>query len=119
MNREIQLYELSKDEQDIISKYQSAKVAMINKFNATWYKKKICKMFENVEITKGEYGDVYKYWITTSINDYKIDFKLNKEYLMIYLMYIPGQRKGIQNLDYVAVNYNMNELLSIKERVCR
>jgi len=119
MNNKITLYKLTKQEQDIISNYQKIKLELNNKFNATWYKNKICKIYENSEVEKGEYGDEYKYWITTSINDYKIDFKLNKEYLMIYLMYNPTQRKGIQNLDYIAVNYNINELLSIKERVCK
>jgi hypothetical protein len=117
MNREIKLYELSKEEQDIISKYQSAKVGMVNKFNATWYKNKICKMFENVEITKGEYGDEYKYWLITTINDYTIEFKMNKDDVVIYLIYNPTRRKGLEALDYIAVNYNMQKLKEIKEQV--
>jgi hypothetical protein len=117
MNREIKLYELSKEEQDIISKYQSAKVGMVNKFNATFYKKKICKMFDNVEITKGEYGDEYKYWLTISINDYHIDLKLYKDSLNIYIVNKFTKRKGFEKLDYIAVNYNMKFLKETKEKV--
>jgi hypothetical protein len=117
MIKEIILYELSKEEQDIISKYQSAKVGMVNKFNATWYKNKICKMFENVEITKGEYGDEYKYWLTISINDYHIDLKLYKDSLIIYIVNNLTKRKGFEELDFIAVNYNMKILKEIKEEV--
>jgi hypothetical protein len=119
MNKELDLYKLSKLEQNIISNYQNVKLELINKFNVNWYKNQICKMFDNVEVEKGEIGDEYKYWLITTINDYTIKFRMNKDNVVIYLIYHPTRRTGIKALDYIAVNYNMQQLQEIKEQVLK
>ena len=111
--------ELNRVEKNIISNYQNAKLELINKFNANWYKNQICKMFENVQVEKGEIGDEYKYWLITTINDYTIEFKMNKDNVVIYLIYNPTRLKGIEALDYITVNYNMQKLKEIKEQVLK
>ena len=117
MNKEIKLYKLSKLEQNIISNYQNAKLEMINKFNANWYKNQICKMFENVKVEKGEIGEDYKYLLSATIKDYIISFKMNKDEVVIHYIEYKTKRKGIQILDYKNVNYNMQKLQEIKEQV--
>jgi hypothetical protein len=118
MNREINLYELSKEEQDIISKYQSAKVGMVNKFNAGWYKELICKIFDNVDVINGEIGQIYKYWLYTRIKDTTIEFGIKKDAVIVrYTCQITQSQTQDVKLDFIAVNYNMKILKEIKEEL--
>jgi hypothetical protein len=117
LNIEINLYKLTNQEQSIVNNYQRAKLDLINKFNATWYKNQICKIFENVEVQKAEAGDEYRYWLSVETNDYDIDFKLTHDCAIIYLLNRDTRRKGNQVLEYVSVNYNMQKIQEIKNQI--